>query len=140
MSFLNEVHARVAALGAGVYGSALIIGLLPDSPDLVTVLYETGGAPPNLGFNTPGLAIEQPGLQVVVRGAGADYAGPRTRIEAIYKDLCKVQGVVLAGGGTSALYHMMHPQQAPFLFNRDEKAPPRCLFAVNFLCEKEPSV
>lgn len=131
MAMLNEIATRLSALSA-LSTYSIKKGHRPDAPDKVVSLYETGGAGADLGFGTPGIQFEHPGIQVLVRGAADDYEGPRAAIQAIYLDLPKVQGASLSG----TAYHTILPVQTPFVLERDEKR--RVVFAVNFNVEKEP--
>jgi hypothetical protein len=136
---LNEIAAKLAALGLGTLGVDLFIGFLPATPPACGAVYEQGGLAPELGFGQPGILFETPALQVVFRGAPGDYAGPRAKAEAAYQGLAAVEAQTLSAGagGTSAFYHWIHPQQAPFLLDRDDSQ--RVRIAFNALCEKEPS-
>jgi hypothetical protein len=131
--FLDELAAFFETQSLGVRGSSLFVGHLPDTPDLVLVVYEYGGNPPLHGFGMSGLQYEEPAVQIVTRGVPKDYAEPRARIESAYRLLATVQGMTLSG--TSYLF--CAPQQSPFLFNRDQKD--RVLFAVNAVCQKKLS-
>lgn len=133
MSVLNEIAAHLAAEGLGTLNVDLFIGKLPNDPDACGVVYETGGIPPEYGFGAAGVKHETPAIQVVFRGALGDYAGPRAKAESAYRALAAVEAQALSG----TFYHWIHPQQSPFLLNRDQ--PERVLIAFNCLCEKEPS-
>jgi hypothetical protein len=131
---IDELAAYVAANVAGhTLGTNFFKGLLPDTPDLATALYEYGGSPADLGFGTPGMKSENPSVQVVTRGAPGDYTTPRARIEAVYKQLARVQGQTLSG----AYYRIIRPMQSPFPLEID--AANRKKFVVNFTIEKEMS-
>lgn len=137
MSFLSEVKTYIQLLGGTGVTGTIILGDTPAEPDAVCILYETGGAPPERAFGVVGVDTEMLGLQVVTRGAPGDYAGPRAKIELIYRHLMKVEAMTLSG----TYYKMIRASQSPFFFNRDlSKNPPRVMFAVNFLCEKSLSV
>ena len=142
---LNEIAAKLAALGLGVVGTSIFMGTMPATPEECCAVYEYGGEPPEFSFGTAAIRHETAAVQVVFRGpkpaAGVTttYSGPRAKAEAAYQGLAAVQVETLSAGagGTSAFYHWIHPRQAPFLLRRDELE--RVLIAVNFLCEKEPS-
>lgn len=133
MSVLNEIAAHLVAQGLGVLGTDLFIGKLPNDPDACGVVYETGGLAPEMGFGAAGVKHETPAIQVVFRGAPGDYAGPRAKAESAYRALAAVEAQALSG----TFFHFVHPQQSPFLLNRDQAE--RVLLAFNALCEKEPS-
>lgn len=139
MAMLNEIAAKLAALGVGVVGTTIFIGAMPETPAACCALYEYGGQAPEMGFGTPGIAFETPAVQVVFRGEANDYAGPRALAETAYRGLTAVETATLSAGagGTSAFYHWIHAQQAPFLLRRDDSQ--RVYIAVNFYAEKELS-
>jgi hypothetical protein len=58
---------------------------MPDSNSLITVLTEYSGS--IIETQTAGIQLKQPSLQVRVRGAKEDYTTPRTRIEAIKREM-----------------------------------------------------
>ncbi len=136
MALLNEIAAKVAALGLGTVGTTIHIGMMPETPDVCCAVYEYGGQPPEFGFGTAGISYESPAVQVVFRGAAGDYATPRASAATAYNGLASVEATTLSGG-TSAFYHSIHPQQAPFLMRRD--ANDRVYIAFNCICEKELS-
>ena len=137
MSLLVEVKAFLVAEVPDT--GKITRGFMPGSPDACMALYETGGTAlgndsnVNTGFAVPGVQYETPGLQIVVRGVKHDYDVPRARIEAAYQKLAEVQATTLSG----TFYLFIRAQQPPFFMERDENE--RVKFAVNFLCEKEPS-
>lgn len=145
MAVLNEIAAKIAALGLGTVGTNIFWGSMPETPDECCAVYEYGGSPPEMGFGTAGIHFETPAVQVVFRGpvpgpgVATSYSGPRAKAETAYRGLAAVEVATLSAGagGTSALYHWIHPQQAPFLMRRDEQD--RVYIAFNCLCQKEPS-
>ena len=128
---LDEMAARVTAEGLVSSGYALRRGVMPASPDQVIVLGETGGAGPEIAFD--GGVVEQPGLQIRVRGAADDYESPRNAIEVLH------QAIVGWGAFTSAgvRYLGLTALQSPFPLRRDENN--RQEFSANYLVQKEPS-
>lgn len=133
MGVLEEVGQKLEDLGVGTLGADLFLGNLPEAPPACAAVYETGGLAPEMGFGAPGVKIQTPGLQLVFRGAAEDYATPRARAAAAYAGLAAVQAETLSG----TFFHWIHPQQEPFLMDRDESERP--LIAFNVLVEKEPS-
>lgn len=137
MAFLDEIAAKLATLGVGTVGTSIHKGMMPETPNVCTAVYEYGGAPPEFGFGAAGLDRETPAVQIVCRGEPQDYATPRATAETAYAGLAAVECATLSGGGTSALYLTIHPQQSPFLLKRD--ANERVYVCFNCLCEKELS-
>ncbi len=137
MALLNEIAAKLAALGLGTVGTSIHIGMMPETPDVCCAVYEYGGQPPEFGFGTAGISYESPAVQVVFRGLPGDYATPRASAATAYNGLASVEATTLTGGGTSAFYHTVHPQQAPFSLGPD--ANQRVRIAFNCIAEKELS-
>lgn len=138
MAFLNEIATKLEGLGVGTVGSTIHVGVMPETPDACTAIYEYGGLGPDYQFGTAGINWETPAVQVVCRGTAYDYATPRANAKLAYEGLSAVEATTLSStGGTSAFYHWIHPQQAPFLMNRD--ANNRVYIAFNALAEKELS-
>jgi hypothetical protein len=135
---LDEIAAYLSNV-SGLSGVTIVKGLMPATPDVVLSLHEYGGSPPIQGFGVPGIQHEMPGVQVRVRGprpgtgGSHEYTTPRTVMETAYQALSQIQGATLSG----TFYLMAHPQQSPFILERDENA--RVVFAVNVLFEKELS-
>lgn len=127
---LDETAARITAEGLLAAGYVLLQGALTPTPDKQVVLHETGGLAA-ARFFCGSATVDQPGLQLVVRGPARDYAGPRAQIETLYQALCD-WGAFEASG---VRYLGLSPQQAPFPMTRDENE--RVVFAVNFLVQKE---
>lgn len=126
----EEVADKLANLGLGTVGTSIFIGIMPEKPDAVISVSETGGQAPEFGFGTAGLKYENPNVQIMVRGERGDYEGPRTRIETAYRGLAEVQGATLG----STYYHMIKPTQSPFPIRRDDDA--RVLLAFNAICTR----
>ena len=139
MAVLNEIATKLASLGVGTLGTTIHMGMMPETPDVCCAVYEYGGLAPGYGFGTAGIFVETPAIQVVCRGAKDDYATPRAAAQTAYIGLAAVEVTTLSstGGGTSALYYTIHPQQAPFMMQRDANG--RVYIAFNCLCEKELS-
>lgn len=126
----EDIADKLAILGMGVVGTDIFIGVLPETPDAITAVFETGGTSPEFGFGTPGLKYESPSIQIVCRGAIGDYETPRTRISLAYYGLPQLQGVTVG----STYYHMIRPNQTPFVLRRDDNE--RVLIVFNAVCER----
>lgn len=128
----SEVSARLTAQSLITTGFTVYRNVMPDTPDKVIALFETGGLGPEtfLGTST---TVESPGLQIRVRGAKQDADTPRLQIERIY------QAVISWGGFTQAgvKYLGFRALQAPFMMGRGENE--RVEWSVNFLVLKELS-
>lgn len=131
MSLGEEIADKLAILGLGVVGTSIFIGMMPDHPDELIAVMETGGSAPTFGFSTPGLKFETPNVQVIVRGERGDYSAPRDTIQTAFRGLATVQGQYLG----PSYYHMIRPIQSPFMLHRDQNERP--VFIFNATCEKE---
>ncbi len=135
---LDEVAAKLATLGVGTLGTSLFIGMMPETPNACASVYETGGLAPDFRFGSAGIDLETAGIQVVCRGEAGDYVTPRANSKTAYEGLAAVECATLSvSGGTSAFYHWIHPQQAPFQSKRDANG--RVYVTFNALIEKELS-
>jgi hypothetical protein len=126
-----ELATKFASAGLVQSGYEVFRGKLPASPDEVIVIYETAGLAPELFF--VGTTVEQPGVQIVARGAADDYDGPRLALEKIAQGM-RDWGAFMVG---SVRYLGARLQQQPYKFDQD--ANQRVKFAVNAILLKEPS-
>ena len=129
----DEVKTKFEATSSLIDADYTIIrGRMPELPNEVVALFETGGTGQSRTFD--GGVVEEVGLQVVVRGGVDQYDEPRLQAERIYQ--------TLAGWGaftvSSVRYLNFDPLQAPFpLGGRDGNK--RQSWAMNFLVQKELS-
>ena len=128
----DEIAAYLATVSPSL--GLIKVGPLPATPDVCIAVGGYGGAPPTHGFGTLGIQYEEPGVQLLVRGAPHDSVEPEARAQRVYQAMAKIQGMTLSG----TKYLMVRPQQSPFELKRDDQDT-RVVFAANFLCEKEPS-
>lgn len=119
-----------AGVTAAIYG-----GFMPEAPDAAVAIYETGGAGPVHGMAPgPGQAkLEQPRVQVVVRGAQYDYAAARLVADQIWKLLDQLPERTING----TRYCWGEAVQSPMGYARDEDR--RAYVACNFDIVKELS-
>lgn len=134
MSILNELETYLAAQLSLTPATNLFRHRMPDTPDAVVTLYETGGAGAELGLGVDGIQFESPAVQVVCRGAELDFDATRTLAKSAYIALGKIQAESLSG----TPYLIVRPLNSPnAALGLDEKNRPR--FSFNVLFEKEPS-
>ena len=129
---LDELSTRLTDMSLVAAGYVVVKGTMPASPDKVIALRETGGGPPDVALG--GGVVENPAVQVVVRGSPGDYAAPRLVLEAIYQ-ASLTWGAFTASG---TRYLNVGALQSPFPLRVD--ANDRQEVAVNFLAQKELSV
>ena len=109
MSVLTELKIKLDLLGTL---GTIVIGMMPASPDSISVLQEYGGQSPERAFGVTGIKYEKPAVQLLFRGAPYDYAGPRAKAEIAFQYLAGVQPGVLCVGVTTE-YLTIDPQQSP---------------------------
>lgn len=123
-----EVKAKLVAAGLTT-GYEVLRNAMPATPNKVIALFDSGGfAPEHFMGASP---IEEPGLQVRVRGEVKDSEGPDTTIKAIFAALIDYGAFEILG----ARYLGFTALQSPYLLRRDESQ--RVEFAVNFIVHKE---
>lgn len=132
---LDEVGDYLSTGGVGTVGGDLFLGYMPEAPDAVVALYETGGMGPYRAMRSdPGQPVAvRPRLQVVARAAEHDYAAARAKVQRAYELLEGMGDRVLNG----VRYLWVGAVQEPFLMGRDTQG--RVLIACNFDVTKERS-
>lgn len=135
MAFLAEIAKYLQDNSLGTLGTDLFTGFMPDSPDLCTVIYETGGAAPEGQFGVNGIAFENPSIAIHVRGVTNDYDTPRARIESVYRKLQQLWATTITASGSGpTYYYSTQAIQSPQVLSRD--AQNRWKFVVNFRISK----
>lgn len=107
-------------------GLPLFINFLPDAPDGVIALFETGGMAPDDDFNG---GADRRTLQVRVRSAEAQPTLAPTTAEALYMALHGLSGVTLDSG---ALLTEARALQPPRFLQRDANRRIEYVFNVLF--------
>src|SRR6185295_4649300 len=87
---LDDIADYLSSGGIGTVGGSsgnIFKGIMPDSPDTVVGIFETGGFMAAHTMNpNPGQAVcEQPSIQVMCRAGQYDYVVARTKAHSIYK-------------------------------------------------------
>ena len=110
-------------------GVNLTKSFMPDNPDTVTTLFETGGFGPLNTFTTGGGArvYEQPGLMIHSRST--DYQTVRLVMEDVFTILDGIGNTTLPTA-TGIRYGSVDAVQSPFLINRDQND--RFVMSINF--------
>ena len=110
-------------------GVNLTKSFMPESPDTVTTVYETGGTGPLNAFSTGGGTrfYEQP--SIMIQSRSKDYQTVRLVMEDVFTIL---DGVNNTGFPTTTGTHYgsIDAVQSPFLVNRDGNN--RFVMSVNF--------
>ena len=70
---LDDLAVRIATVISGTVGTNVFKSTMPALPDACVTVVETGGLAPTRALGTAGVQYERPGVQILVRGAVADY-------------------------------------------------------------------
>ena len=130
---LEDLTDYLSTQGHGTEGTDLFRHFLPNDPDAVVTMYETGGIGSVHAMSTgPGNAkVERPRVQIVARATTPDAA--RLKIGQILLDLDGLRETTI----NSVRYLWAEAVQSPFFLLRDDAQ--REIFACNFDFVKELS-
>lgn len=130
-----DIKDKLVSLGVGTFaatsGWGIYIGSEPDGPDVqdtVITLYDSSGGEPN-----PAWLLDEPHVQVRVRGSRADYTGAYDKAYEVLDALLGLPAETL--GGT--VYTGIWALNDPFLLGYDDSRRP--VFTVNFRIVREPT-
>ena len=130
---LDDLASYMAAQSTQfTVGVSMTKTFMPDAPDTLTTLYETGGFSPVHYFSTGQTRdVERPSLQVIARSTS--YQVARTNIEEVFTLLDGIHDRGLPTT-TGTHYQSIDAIQSPFSLGRDENE--RWRLAVNFTITK----
>ncbi len=117
------------ATHVGISGWAIEIGTMPDKPDKVIVINDTGGLAPN-----PKWLLDFPTLQILVRGAVGTYLVTFREAKAVKDLLLGITATVLN------LDNWVSVTQSGDLMSIGRDDNQRPIFSVNFNLIIEPQV
>jgi len=112
---LDDIGDYLSSGGLGTLGTDMFLSTLPDEPDTVISIFETGGSSPmhTMGANPP--LAEFPSFQVICRARRYDDA----------RVLAKDADILLNGVRNrlinGVMYRWIMAQQSPFFISRDEQ-------------------
>lgn len=112
----------------------IVDGVMPDEPDLISVLRDTTGLGNTTVMGQKKPILEHPGVQLSFRGA--DIAAARARAWAAWYLFSEFDGGVING----RRYHVIDVMQPPALLQRDqsERFPEgRPVFVFNVLATRD---
>lgn len=130
----DDVLVLMAGGGLGTAGEDLIVGAMPDSPDVITVVTEYGGRSGAIAQGEALPVIEYPRIQIRTRGEAEDYDTPRNAMEAIYQFFLQRPHETVSGG---ARYLTWDVQGTPNALGKDGNE--RWMFSLNIEVWKEVS-
>ncbi len=94
---LEALATKLESASVGTAAVDIFIGLMPAAPDACVALFEGPGQVPLEVFQSNTATLERPTVQVMVRGARADYAGARTKIVDVRDVLCGITDETISG-------------------------------------------
>lgn len=127
MATLDELKAHMVA--HGLNASIIFRGSQPDEPDIVFVLYEYPGNPPEYIQESFDPQWENPQIQVVARARSYDVA--REMAQQAWSIFASITNADLSG----VRYRSVRPNSSPFLIGRDPND--RLRVGFNMSVEKE---
>lgn len=132
MSMLTEAAARLIAQAAcTAIGTDLFILEIPQSPDLMTALFQYGGDPPELHHD--GAGDDRPSLQVRTRAAPGDITNGEARAKAAYIALHGFSNTSVSG----TQWKLVRALGSPVFLGNDEQGRPE--WSQNFAVTKDVS-
>ena len=135
---LDELGAYLEGQGLGVRAQDLYLGSLPESPDEVIALQETGAGPSVYVHEQASPSLERPTLQVLSRSES--YESARTKAQSAYRMLSRLVNSSLPSSTTlagSRRYLKVTPLQTPFSIGPDQNNRHRIVFNIQVLKEAE---
>lgn len=96
-TILEAVGDYIAANTSAVLGTNLFLALMPETPDVMTCVYEASGDLPHFTMGADPWAIDRPSIQVTCRAGRGDYPLARDAAEAIRVLLGAVANQTLSG-------------------------------------------
>lgn len=120
----KSIATYLQSQSLGTIGTTLFYGFLPDTPDTLTTIFETGGTQPDAR-----MSIDYPSIQVRVRqsAGSSSFESAYNRIIAIYNALQSLHGITLSDGTTVIDITAV---QMPINIGKDEKG--RAEFTQNY--------
>jgi hypothetical protein len=132
VSTVTEVGAHLETDAVATVGTDLFLGRLPDSPDDCLAVIITPGLAGVDTFTGDGILVEQPGLQILARGA--NYSTAETLARSAFDSLVAITNEAVDG---TQWLRCAPVQSEPFSIGRDDRD--RAILSCNFEVMKEPS-
>lgn len=125
-TILESVGNYLAANGHGTLGTNLFLSRMPESPDVCVTVYENEGGIPDFTMGSSGAFMDEPAIQIIVRGAPETYATVQQEADSIRRLLSQVANQTLSGQYVLRIY----PSGSLLPMGLDEMDRP--LISVNF--------
>ncbi len=128
-----SIAELLVSKGYGTFGGTAAfdvhVGQLPDKPDAVILVNAVGGRPPH-----PRLSLNEPSVQIIVRGAPSGYVAASNKIRAIVDTLLGMPQETISGD----IYQGCTQIGDVTTLGQDVNARP--MFSANFHFIVEPAV
>lgn len=131
-TILEAIGDYLQAQSQGTLGSTLFLAMMPETPDACVCVYESPGLAPMETMGSAAFAVEQPGLQVICRGAKGDYPGARNKAVTIRRLLAAITETSISG------IHIMRISADGSLTPVGEDQNGRPMVTINFSCAVRP--
>jgi hypothetical protein len=134
MAVLADLATFLQTQGLGTPASTILAGTIPEdvagAPDEVMYLLETPGLAPEHVHDIIGPAVEQPVIQIRIRGRPYGYEAARAKAQQAFVALDSLVNTTLSG----TAYRQVMALQSPFLLQVDDWHRPHIVFHVR--CQK----
>lgn len=94
-TILEAVGNYLVAQGQGTLGTNLFLSRMPETPDACVCIYEGEGGMPE--FTMGSTILDNPAIQIIVRGTREDYVTARDKAQTIRLLLASVANQTLSG-------------------------------------------
>lgn len=128
MTVLESIGDYLVSNGHGTLGSTIFLAVMPESPDAMVCVYESGGQSPSLTLGAAAFAVDRPSIQVVCRATRGDYPTARDKAQSIRTLLASVVAQTISG------ISIMRIEASGSLIPMGEDENLRPMVSVNFDC------
>lgn len=133
MAALVELGQRLQVAGIGTLGTDLFLGFMPDSPDIVTCLYEYAGSGPEDTFGVDDLPYnDKLNIQVRCRGSLRGYQEAHDKATAVFENFTLISNEDVGG----AYYFRVKKINGPYLLYVDQQDRP--IIVCNYEVWRQP--
>ena len=94
-TILEAIGNYLVAQGQGTLGTDLFLSRMPETPDACVCVYEGEGGVPEFTMGTT--MLDNPAIQIIVRGAREDYVTARDKAQTIRLLLSGLTNETLSG-------------------------------------------
>ena len=128
MAILDVLGTQLQTAGIGTLGTNLMLGRLPDDPDVCVALFESAGMNPSHVMGSSIYGVDRPRLRVMCRAARLDYPAARTKAETVRASLGAIRDLTVSGIKIMAV--LSTSELYPVRFDPDDRPVIGCDFTV----------